>query len=221
MKNKILIISGILILSFSYQVRSQFIQSLTVLPTNPTTTDNISILADCMFPSASCDEHTQTLSINGNAIYASALHCMGLLTVICNHVDTFDLGQLPAGIYTFYFQVDAGYLPSPCTPGIVPGPNDSVTFVVSPAVGVPEYIPGDAVSVFPNPFNNQFQLNGIEESAYPLQMEIFSADGKRVKNISVSDNKVSVSVDELPAAVYQVRVRKNNGEQLVIPAMKK
>jgi hypothetical protein len=221
MKSKILIISGILILSFSNQVQSQWIQSITVTPPNPTTTDNISILTDGMFPSGSCDEHTQTLSINGNAIYASSLHCLGMLTVICNDVDTFDLGQLAAGSYTFYFQLDAGALPSPCTPGINPGPNDSITFIVSPTVDVPEYISTDAVSVYPNPFNNQFQLNGIDADAYPLQMEIFSAEGKLVKNISVTTNNATISVAELPAAVYQVRVRKSNGEQLIIPAVKK
>jgi Secretion system C-terminal sorting domain len=221
MKTKILFITGILLLHFSVKSQAQFIQSLTVIPANPTTADTITILAECYFPSAGCDEHTQFVFVNGQDIYASALHCLGPMTVICPYTDTIILNPLPAGNYTFHFQLDGGFGPSPCTPGIVTGPTDSISFVVSPASGINEFISQDAVSVFPNPCTNEFQLVGVEPESYPLQLEIFSPEGKLVKRAEIPHANTSINVGELPAAVYQVRVRKNNGELIIILSLKK
>jgi len=219
------LINAVLILfvtaCLSTKASGQFIQSLTVIPPNPTTADTITVLADCMFPSGGCDEHTQYSYIFGQDLYAGALHCLGMLSVICQYTDTFIVEPLPAGAYTFHFQLDAGALPSPCTPGIVAGPNDSVAFIVSPAVAIQEYISNDAVSVFPNPFTEQFQMTGFTAENYPLQVEIFSPEGKLVKSITVNESTTSISVKEFPPAVYQVRIRKNNGEQVIVPALKK
>lgn len=98
--------------------------------------DTLTFSVDLAFPSGTCDQHFKGYNLNGNKIEAYAIHCLGMLTYICYHTDTFKINPLPAGSYSFHFQLDAGMLPSPCSPGIIPAQFDSITFVVSPVNGL-------------------------------------------------------------------------------------
>lgn len=204
-----------------YTTSAQNIISLSVVPPAPTTADTILLLSECSFPSGSCVDHTQAFFISGNDIFANALHCLGMLSVICNYTDTIILNPLPAGNYTFHFQLDAGFGPSPCTPGIVPGPADSINFVVAPFTKITEYISNDAVSVFPNPFIDSFQLIGIDQVNFPVYLEIFATDGKLIKATILKDSGSEINLKELPAASYQIYLTTKNKERILIPAIKK
>lgn len=211
---------SVICMYFPIRSQGQYIQSLTVLPANPTTTDTITVIADCAFPAGGCDESTQTLFVAGNQIFASALHCIGILTVICYDTDTFKIDPLPAGNYTFHFQLDAGGLPSPCTPGIVPGPSDSTTFVVSPAVGSAEMITQDAVSLYPNPSQNQIRFSGFSEGDFPVAVSVYSIEGKLVLGATLTDMETTMDVATLPDGPYQVSVTDVHNRQVMIPMVK-
>lgn len=130
-RNNVKKILFILVVLFTSQLNAQSINSLTVYPTQPGVNDSVYLIANCNFPAGSCDQHTQGASISGNVISAWAIHCIGMLSVICNATDTINLGVLPAGNYTANFQLDHGMMPSPCTAGIVPGPSATTGFTVS------------------------------------------------------------------------------------------
>lgn len=133
--------------AFAIEANAQHIISMQVFPANPTTLDTVSVIVDMWFSSGTCDQHTQQSFVSGNSIYCSTLHCTGMLAVICNDMDTFKINPLPAGNYTYYIQVDQGGLPAPCTPGIVAGDSDSITFVVTPVTGVKNSVNEDSFSV--------------------------------------------------------------------------
>lgn len=124
-----------LIISLSSAVKAQWINNIQIQPAAPTTTDTVLVLVSLSFPSGNCDQHTQGFNINGYTIEAFALHCLGMLTYICNHTDTFKINPLPAGPYKFRFELNTGMLPFPCTPGIMTGISDSTSFVISPVTG--------------------------------------------------------------------------------------
>ncbi len=124
------VIFSILLTGYTGMSSAQWINSIQYQPSNPATNDTITFYVDLSFPSGTCDQHSQGFYINGNKIEAFALHCLGMLTYICHHTDTFKINPLPAGAYSFHFQLDAGMLPFPCTPGIFPGPSDSIALVV-------------------------------------------------------------------------------------------
>src|SRR5688572_14679142 len=114
------------------QLHAQSIISIYSVPANPTTADDIYILVDVQFNSGGCNVWQQSHSFSSAFnIDAYAMHCLGPLAVICNYTDTFHLGLLAAGNYTFSFHLDNGFGGPPCTPGIVPGPTDSYNFTVS------------------------------------------------------------------------------------------
>lgn len=181
--------------------QAQFIQQLTVVPANPTTTDYVHVIVDAGFPSGSCDEHSQMGGfVNASRYDASTLHCLGMLSFICYDADTFDLGVLTAGNYTFFVTVDAGGLPAPCTPGIVPGAFDSILFSVTSATGIsdpenPEF------SVRPNPATDFLQISAA--LAYG-ELFCYDAQGRLLWTRSVTDSQ-RISLTGMDKGMYYLQ----------------
>lgn len=186
-------------------VHAQWINSVSIIPANPTSSDSIMVVADLTFPSASCDSKTTSVSINGNTIFGNALHCVGVLTVICSITDTFYINPLSAGTYTFELQVDAGALPAPCTPGIVPGPNSSTTFVVSPLVSTDE-IGNISFIQYPNPASNHVYLEIDNGIILPLYFELFTIDGKLILRQEIVRHNDKIYVGSLAEGNYVARI---------------
>jgi len=201
-------------------LHAQWINSITIQPVNPTTNDVITVLADCSFPSGGCADHTQNFSILGNDITAGALHCLGPLSFICNYTDTFIINPLPAGVYTFHFQVDAGLGPSPCSPGIVPGPQDTIMFVVSPFTGIDEIPNQQSIYLFPNPAQNQIHLKGISNEEYPVIAEIISLKGEKLQSVKVNNAEQFIDISILPAANYRVQLKSASGKIIIVQFLK-
>lgn len=195
---KIFIIS---LLSCASLANAQWINSLSVLPANPTTADSVYVLADCDFTAGSCDQHTQGFSIAGNNISAWALHCVGMLTVICPYTDTFSVGTLPAGTYTFTFQLDQGSLPSPCTPGIVPGPSAMFTFIVSTTTPVQQQHSADGMfSFFPNPADDKISVRiKTNQNAF---VRIFNVTGKKIREQNIAEGEAEIYTGDLTPGIY-------------------
>lgn len=116
-----------------HAVSAQFIQSVSILPQNPDGNDTIRIIATGYLPSSGCDDKTFTVSQQGSQLNVTSLHCMGLLTTICNVNDTLVVPPLPAGSYTLNFTLEAGMLPTPCTP-TGNSANSTLNFTVTPVV---------------------------------------------------------------------------------------
>nr|MBK9651929.1 hypothetical protein [Bacteroidota bacterium] len=173
--------------------KGQYIQSLNVWPTNPTTNDSITINAMCQFPFGGCDIKYQQQFVNGNNLYGQAMHCLGMLTVICDETDVFKFAPLPAGTYTFNFQLDATQAMPPCTPGIVPGPTDTISFVVINANSLPENS-NLAINIFYT--DNQLHLfsNTNEYNNQLLKIEVLDITGKILydENLMLNNNAANI-----------------------------
>ncbi len=98
----------------SFNAYAQFLQGVSITPQNPTSIDTIRVVATGYLPSSGCDDKSVTISQQGNQININALHCMGLLTTICNVSDTVVIPPLSAGTYTVNFSLSGGFLPAPC-----------------------------------------------------------------------------------------------------------
>ncbi|MBL0342746.1 MAG: T9SS type A sorting domain-containing protein [Bacteroidetes bacterium] len=207
MKNLFQSIALLFLILTSYKSQGQFIQSLTISPSNPTTADTITILAECAFPSGGCEEHTQGSFVNGSIISGFAIHCLGPLTVICYYTDTFQIAPLAAGNYSFIFQLDAGFGPSPCTPGIVPGPTDTLNFTVTLSSGQNNELLDKSFSVYPNPVNDLIYLTQSDSKSQHHTIEILSVDGKTVLTKPISNLSEPISVKELQNGFYFIKLK--------------
>jgi hypothetical protein len=185
---------------FSIQLFGQgMISSISVVPANPTIADNIEIHVAVQFTSSDCQPDNQGHFVNGTNISASALHCVGMLTAICNTTDVFEIGQLPAGNYTFDFTLSSGFGGPGCSPGFVPDDNDQLQFTVSGTVGIDE-ISFDESIAYPNPTTGMIILKTpSSELGY-----LTTLSGKTILELSLGTKQVDLS--ELPSGVYILTV---------------
>lgn len=193
--------------------QAQFIDQISISPANPTTNDEIHFIANCYFGSGTCDQKSQYLGVNGSEILASALHCIGMLTYICNETDSFYIGYLPAGTYHINFQLNAGAGPSPCSPGIVAGPSDSLTFTVQAATGITE-IGKNQVKISPNPTRGK-AIVSISGTDLTGKMEIRNLAGALLKEWNTSNSAISIDISDLAQGVYQLIFTSENGKRSV------
>lgn len=171
------------------------IVSLSVLPENPTVNDMIEIHAELMFTSSDCLLDNQAHSVNGFNIGASAHHCVGMLTAICNTTDVFEVGQLPIGTYSFNMTLSSGFGGGGCTAGIVPDDNSQFTFTVSGSVGIDEPMTAENL-LFPTPTNDLLNFRQPLTESFTLT----NAAGQEVMSISKGTRQVDISA--LDAGVY-------------------
>lgn len=190
-------------------MQSQNIMQLYTVPANPTTNDQVMIVAEMMFPSATCDEKFLAVTnMGGNRFDAGSMHCVGMLSVICNDNDTFMLGQLTAGTYRFFLQADMGMLPSPCSPGIVPGPVDSIDFTVTIASGIDENSAG-GITIHPNPVVSSISLTDIIPDR-ELMLKLFTVNGQEVYRGDVR-NGYTIDLSFLTEGIYITEVWSEDG----------
>lgn len=190
-------------------VKAQVIQQLRVNPLQPTTATPVRLEADLVFSFGDCKDKSVSQSITGFRLEANALHCLGLLTVICYDTDTFNFGLLPAGSYRFVYQVNQGFGPAPCTPGINPGSTDSIDFVVSPATGLEEQ-EQNSYALFPNPAGDHvfFQRSGRSMDS---ELSIINSEGRICKRLILPGGKSRIDLSDLAPGVYFIAM---NGSTL-------
>ena len=204
---------SVFLLFISVELFSQGqIISITVDPPAPTTADSVTVYVDLQFSSGSCFPDSQSHNTNGNNTSASSHHCLGMLTVICPYTDTFELGYLQAGVHQFDFILTSGGAPSPCTPGIVPDDQDSLTFTVSSGVGISEPDQSNLVQIFPNPFNSSFTLLiNPEWVSSNATFVITDALGREVFQLSnIITHQIQLTEFDFSVGMYFYQLRQND-----------
>lgn len=104
-----------LVFFFLFQgVHGQSIINLSIIPTQPTSSDTIYVIAETMHPNSPCPISTSSLNLSGDSVMAYATHTPGMLPAICTSTDTMLVGQLNEGLYTLVYHLEnphgAGYL---------------------------------------------------------------------------------------------------------------
>jgi hypothetical protein len=165
-----------------------------------------------MFTSGGCDVDSQGHNTLGFTTTASARHCVGMLAVICDVTDTFDLGYLQAGNHTFNFTLSSGSGGPGCSPGIVPDDTDSFNFTVTQALGIEDPAQNNQVSFYPNPMNEMATLK-INRSVdiENMRLEILDATGRVVMvKENISSNEILVENKNLEFGIYFYRLTEND-----------
>lgn len=195
-------------MSIPFFSKSQWIDSLWVMPSNPTTSDTIYFYAVCSFSSGGCAQSTDTFFINPPVISAYSLHCLGPLTYICQDTDIFVINPLPAGPYTFTYQADAGIGPSPCTPGIVPGPVDSVIVHVNNPSGMPDaQVPADRIQIVPGLEPGKFKIiiPAVLLNGSPVKFKVYSQSGQLADEFRCNRFITEIDLSYLDSGLYFIR----------------
>lgn len=188
------------------------IVAFTIDPPSPTTTDVVKVYVDLMFTSMSCDVDNQGHSTAGSTTSAYAHHCVGMLTAICNTIDTFNLGMLPAGSHLFDLTLTSGSGGPPCSPGIIPDDQRNTTFTVTTATGIVDMQNSKNILVYPNPLHTNATIK-IDPAVKLTNAELKITDvmGRVVKTISsIQTNEFTFEREKLSDGVYFYQLMQDN-----------
>ena len=94
-------------------------------------------------------------------------------------------------------------LPAPCSPGIVPGPIDSIDFTVTLATGIDEN-GANGITLFPNPVVSSVTLSDFVPQR-ELKLKLFSLNGQEVYNGYIR-NGDAIDLSYLIEGVYIAEV---------------
>jgi hypothetical protein len=155
MKKIVIILISLFYLNIVF---SQGITNISISPLNPTESDTIVLSVFQTYTSSGCPLHSKYISLNNNQIASSSLHCIGMMTALCDEVDTFHLAPLPAGVYSYIHTMNSGFGSPDCTPGFVPDDVDSLSFEVASVSGIEEEANHVDFSIFPNPSSGHIKL---------------------------------------------------------------
>jgi hypothetical protein len=202
-KLKQLLIPGLIL--FSQQVLGQIpaIDSLKLIPENPTVADEIKIVCYATFPSGSCDLENHSVIVLGNQITLNIEYSPGAATYICHDVDTISLGNLNAGDY----ELDVNLIIQPMD---TIEDHDTLFFSIGNLLGINENTNTFDVSVHPNPFNKELR---IETDAIIEKVELNSISGQKVsKEIDFAHDK-KINLSDLKDGIYLLVLTDNKGNK--------
>ena len=105
------------------------IQSLFIIPANPTTFGTVKVVAQTVFSSGDCSLTNSSFSNSNGEIDVYATHTLGMLTYICSSTDTLTIGKLESGNYNLRYHLS-------CIPYPIGTDLDSVNFTVQVNLGM-------------------------------------------------------------------------------------
>ena len=71
------------------------------------------------------------------------------------------------------------------------------------------------LNIYPNPTNDVFYVEDIEELKYPLEISIFDTKGQLLTQKKLSASSQNISVENLPKALYFVDIIDKNNKRYV------
>ena len=179
------------------------VQSITISPANPTSTDTIYVYAALEFAYGACELDNSSETVINQSVYLSAHHCVGMLTVICPTVDTFKIAPLAAGQYNVNFTLTSGSGPAPCTPGIIPDVDSSFNLSVEPAPSGINETSLQKFNIYPNPAQSQITIDWPSDIPNHATIDIYNLAGQRLISQPFEKNVVF----NLSPGLYAIQIR--------------
>ncbi|REJ84886.1 MAG: T9SS C-terminal target domain-containing protein [Bacteroidetes bacterium] len=165
-------------------VNAQPIMNLRTSPNYPEPTDDVLVIMDLTFNSGGCDMQFSNFSRSNDTITVNVFHCPGPLTVICNTVDTVNIGTYNLGTYVLKAVVHLANnsTPDPCSNH---NPQDSAytTFQIILVPGIPEEKLNSGFRVL---YHEQENFIEIASELSNYEFTLYSADGKIIESRSLS-----------------------------------
>lgn len=190
------------------------ILSFETLPASPSVNEPVKVVAHLMFTSGGCEESEQGHTTISTRTDAYAHHCIGFLTVMCPTSDTFDLGILPAGDHVFSLILTTGVAPAPCTPGITHDDMDSLTFTVTPSVGI--YAGNKDTfnfSIYPNPASLQLTVESVSHNRLTA-VSIYNTLGQLLLQTTISFKRETLNIAGLNSGIYYLHLHTEKGTEV-------
>lgn len=189
------------LLSLSLKAQLPAIGTSTVLPATLTPNSFVKIATKVTTPSQGVlVDQSFSVTQNPSVISLKICYGSGILPASQSYVDTFSIGQLPAGVYSLKFKA---YMSSANQHCAKIDSNEVVsTLTVNALTSIYQYKDALPLQVYPNPVKDVLYLH--TEGA-PFVATIYQTDGKVVKKFSSSLSE-NIPVEDLQPGLYYLQI---------------
>jgi len=195
----------------SCSIQQPTIDSLTIIPTNPTTNDTIKVISYTTYPNSPCYLISSIISIvdsNSNiTVYASHYASINVWPMVCNSIDTLTIGKLIAATFELNYHLLSDTAPQ-TTYDI-----DTIIFVVQQTSGIKitDYSE-HRIKVYPNPFKTTTTIFIDDELlTSPLEIKMYDIFGREIRRINkIKNNEIDITRDNLTGGLYFIKIISGN-----------
>lgn len=195
---KVFIVSLLSTSSFFSVAQSGYIDSLFILPYNPTANTPISVVCHSYFTSGDCDLVVSKTDFNGEMIEVTATHLIGPLTYICHSIDTTQIGVFSPGNYTLVYHLKDSIW-NCCTNET----TDTLYFTVQPT-SIQEHGDLTFFDIFPNPVTLLLNITLLNNQTG--NCTIYDISGNLLQSHSLREINNQFNVSHLSKGVYFIEV---------------
>lgn len=198
------LIAGLLFLSGqTYAQQLPAIDSLKLIPANPASNDVLKVVCKTIFPYGSCHLNNIHAEQQGNDIFLSLDYTIGMITYICDRVDTIPLSNPGAGDFRLLVSITTNEQATVHD-------TDTLEFHIDPFLGVREFTSG-SFDIYPNPFHNEFTF----KSDFPVKkMEWYSLTGKIAYSVKNLPENGLIDLSHLDQGIYLVTLTDPDGKMV-------
>lgn len=179
------------------------IDSLKIIPNNPSTSDTVKIISYLQFAYSYCFHDSINITTTSFDIVIEDIHEIGNLPLSCFTVDTIVLGKFDIGNYCIVYNLR----------DTVNNLLDTDTLCFSILPSEIQSIDNNSIfSFFPNPIDEYATfsfLSFVNNSIYEL--ELININGKRLLREIIRNNNYVFYRNQLPSGVYFFLIRKDEG----------
>lgn len=201
-----------LLLTFFLTINAQSqipaIDSLRIIPANPTAADNVKIISNTTFPSGGCPLTSSYVNIMGTTITVSVSHTLGFLQYICISKDTLTIGILNAGTYELTYNL---YLTDTTGPPILYDIDTIIFIVKQPSGFQPTDYSEQKINVYPNPTKDKMFIEFSSQRFSAVMIELVNKFGTKVYQQTKpgNTNTIEINVNVYPNGFYFIKVYSN------------
>lgn len=194
-------------LTSNLKAQIQAIDSLKIIPTNPTTNDSVKIISYTIFPNSGCPLTTSSVNISGVTINIYASHTLDIADAICYSTDTLTIGKLNAETYELYYHLED--ISPPTTYDI-----DTIIFTVQQTSGFQLIDNSDPeIKVYPNPTTIEISIDLKTHSTEKHDINIYSVFGQKIKTIREVNDIITVDISDLIDGIYFIVITNGQDKQ--------
>lgn len=197
------LLTGLILLTNHLYAQLPAIDSLKLIPANPTSNDALQVICYTTFPYGGCEVNNIHSEQQGNDILLMLDYNIGMAAYICHSVDTISIANPGAGDFQLITSITTNE-------NDVMDDIDTLEFHIEPYLELPEYISTDLL-VYPNPVKNELRL---KTDLTFVKLEILSLTGEQIQVIESVPDNLLIDVSNLKKGVYLVVATNRNGNPM-------
>jgi hypothetical protein len=97
--------SVLFVFLMTLSAQAVYVDSLKIIPTNPTSVDTVKVIAFTTLVSSPCPLKTSSVEVIDDTIKVRASHNLGPFWLFCNSIDTLILGVFEPGNYELHYHL--------------------------------------------------------------------------------------------------------------------